>query len=1423
MLEPEAENMEALTFRYTGLLALAVALSHLAGCGGDTRDPVERHSNSLGQVDESDIRASIVGDDVEILVPLERLGEAGLDGRVLITLFEIGTGELEAVGAGVVEFAQNIDLADHRVVISGAGTGLERLDAATLVIGWRVGLTAGDLYGRRSLYAALGSLDVQLRGPTELAAGATSPLRVLVRDPDTSEAVVRAEVEAVLVVPSDGSEGSEPEIHDIFSGQTDAQGELLAQIALPPGVAGGTLRVTVTDGHAQIWTTHSLATHQDSQLYLSSDKTIYKPGQNIELRVLALEGPDRLPVADTEVTFEARDGESNKVFRRTSTTDSYGVASITVPTDTRVNEGTWRFRAEIDGRTTELNIPVERYNLPSMIVTVETDREYALPGDLVRGHVDAFYVFGEPVTGASITVDARISSGASLGFLAGTTDDRGRYDFEVTVPATLDTTQLEDRGDTLSFNAEVIDTASQTEVGTAALPLVAAPILINMLADLAAIVPGDESLVYLTVSDPLGRPLRAALDLVGIETDSERATGASGVAEIRFVPGLAAELSLEVTATDGAGRTHTRTFDLSPNTDSGVRVHADRAVYRAGDTARIQVFTNTPGRVFVDIYRGAEGALSTVLEVRGQSAELLVPVTEEMRGLLVIDALAVTREGTFRTSRPLLVDPEGRLSVNITADRETYAPGDEATVEVTITDADGTPRPSSIGLTVVNEAAFALGGEPTTSIRQLSGLDENVLPNSVNVFGRGAGDLLNTEDALEREQLARLLFAQAGEVAAPNFSYDALRDEVPRVVTSLDRKVNFDVNALLQDLQEIVTDMGILRPGASWLVQRNPIYDPFGQQYQVRVEDDGRLEVVATSFGPDETLGTADDITVRANMEWIFGGGRGFWGAEDDADGRAAGAAPDGFDEAGAAPPADPSAEGAGESGGTTVRSDFRETVYVNPTLITDENGRASITFPLADSITTWRVSADGSTRDGRIGAGQHHFRTFQSFFVDFNMPIRMTAGDTIEVPAVIYNYLDEATSVTVSLDDDSWYALESARTQTIRLEPSEVRAATFRLRVLEAGEHALLLRGSAGGVDDALLRIARVDPEGEPEDETVSGKLNGTTAHTFTFPSDTVAGGAFLDLVLTPGFAAEATQGVEAMLQEPNGCFEQTTSSAWPNTLVANYLEMTGQMTPELREQTMGMVTRGYQRLLTFESPTGGYNWWGDDDPGNRILSAIMLWHLSDLETLIEVDHDVRDRAVTWLVGQQNADGSWDSGDALHAGNEVLGTSQARTTGFIAWALAHTGWADESVERAAGWLSSNTPDEADLYANALVANALVMADPGGAATRTVLERLDTMRVDADDGALLWPTEAPSWTGASGDAASIETTGLVAYAFMQHDSHPGNIEGAMRFITSNKDAVGTWYNTQATMNALRALSAAASPRGSDAVGTVTVT
>ncbi|MCC7540320.1 MAG: hypothetical protein IT379_29150, partial [Deltaproteobacteria bacterium] len=1110
-------------------------------------------------------------------------------------------------------------------------------------------------------------------------------------------------------------------------------------------------------------------------------------------------------------------------------TDAFGVAATVLPTDHRVNEGEWRITAEVEGRTAEVRVPVRRYELPKMRVDLTTEGTFALPGDTVRAHLNAAYLFGEPVTDAAVSIDARTANGVFVATLDGRTNAEGRMDFEVTIPESLRSAALEESGDTLLLSARVVDTAAQEERGSGSLILAAAPLRIHLVTE--SIDAGVESPLWVLVTDPLGRPLRATVEVTTIDQVAE--TSASGIAELRFVP-PAGTLDLEVTATDGAERTHTRRFSLGASGDeTRLRIQPDRAFYRAGDVARISVDASADvERVWVDVYRGASGVLSTAVDVRGGRARLELPITDALGGMLVVDAFALTGAGeTIRTSRPLVVERDDQLRVTVSADRETFGPGEEARLDVRVEDGAGVPQVASVGLSVVDEAVFRLGGEPTTTIQRAFGLDTSALPPGAQVAGRTADDVLGISDAAEREQLTRVLFASAGNPSAPSFSYNSIAEEMPRVRSSLEQKLRSDTNAHFEELRPMVQSGWITERNIDTLLRGQSWTDPFGRLYRLTVEGEdtwSRMLRVACD-GPDELTDTADDVEISVSVgNLLYGyddalnGGAEF--ADEDGAGapRAAGRPEPGAPaDPGPAPePAPPPMAPTGAMEG--VRADFRETVLVQPTLVTDTSGAASVVVPLADSITTWRVSAEASSRAGHIGSARHAMRTFQDFFVDFTPPARLRRGDIVEVPAIVYNYLDARADVAVTLEGDDWFVLESGPTQNVSLGPAEVRAVRFRMRVTRAGQQLLSLRATAGSVSDALARTVDVYPDGQPEDESFSGLLESTRSHTVTTPDDAVEGGTSVELVLTPGFAAEAVSGIESMLHEPNGCFEQTTATAWPNTMVANYLEATGQMTTERREEVVALVTRGYQRLLTFESPTGGFNWWGDDDPGNRILSAIMLWHLKDLETVLEPDVAVRDRTLQWLLSQQNADGSWEAGDALHAGNEVLGTSKARTTAFIAWALGHTGWAEPEVERAAGWLRSNVPPEDDLYANALAANALAGVDPRGTSTMDLFARLDRMKIDGAETGTSWASDAPSWTGASGEAGSIETTGLVAYALMRADAFRDNSDGAMRFILANKDSVGTWYNTQATMNALRALSAAVAGTRTESAGTILV-
>jgi hypothetical protein len=440
-------------------------------------------------------------------------------------------------------------------------------------------------------------------------------------------------------------------------------------------------------------------------------------------------------------------------------------------------------------------------------------------------------------------------------------------------------------------------------------------------------------------------------------------------------------------------------------------------------------------------------------------------------------------------------------------------------------------------------------------------------------------------------------------------------------------------------------------------------------------------------------------------------------------------------------------------------------------------------------------------------------------------LPVALTRGDQIAVPVAVYNYLPEAQTVTLTLQSGSGLAIVGSATQSITLEAEEVRGLNFTIQAAGVGTHALTIQGLAtGGEADAVVRSLRVSPDGDAQDATAGGRLEENLTASIAIPVDAIPGGSSMQVKIYPGYGANVVEGMDAVFSMPGGCFEQTTSQAWPNVMAMHYMEATGTITPEIKEQAMEYIEAGYQRILTFESPTGGYNWWGDSTPGNRILTAIALMQFADLRELIETDPVVTDRHRTWLVSQQAADGSWAGGDALHAGNEALGEDVLRTTAFIAWALHQDGGAPDAVSSAVGYVKNALSSADDLYAKAVAANALARAAPADAMTSAVLQDLADAVVVVDDETVKWTFESNSWTGCSGDGGpgEVEITGLVVTAFVEAGVHGDLVDKALAFLAGAKDAFGNWYSTQATVNSLRALTAAVSNAGDDANAVITV-
>ena len=57
------------------------------------------------------------------------------------------------------------------------------------------------------------------------------------------------------------------------------------------------------------------------------------------------------------------------------------------------------------------------------------------------------------------------------------------------------------------------------------------------------------------------------------------------------------------------------------------------------------------------------------------------------------------------------------------------------------------------------------------------------------------------------------------------------------------------------------------------------------------------------------------------------------------------------------------------------------------------------------------------------------------------------------------------------------------------------------------------------------------------------------------------------------PSTLADLQKGLESLLREPNGCFEQTSTSNYPNLLILDYLKESNQAKPEVERRARELL----------------------------------------------------------------------------------------------------------------------------------------------------------------------------------------------------------------------------------------------------------
>lgn len=321
----------------------------------------------------------------------------------------------------------------------------------------------------------------------------------------------------------------------------------------------------------------------------------------------------------------------------------------------------------------------------------------------------------------------------------------------------------------------------------------------------------------------------------------------------------------------------------------------------------------------------------------------------------------------------------------------------------------------------------------------------------------------------------------------------------------------------------------------------------------------------------------------------------------------------------------------------TDERSDFRETIYWNPVVQTDKEGKASVEFYNSDASTTFRAVAEGLGYNGMIGRTENTYIVQQGLQLDAKIPPYLTVGDKAFIPLVIRNNSREAGTCQLTVTAPDKFII-GAYTHSISLQPDSSVQVLIPLETSTAASGIIRFNVAGPLSKETLsLPVAAAD-NGFPVKLVFSG--NQDKRHLFSI-SNMVPGTLHTNLRLFNSLEGQLINGIESMLREPHGCFEQTSSSTYPNIYILKYLKENGKSNPEIEKKALEYIRQGYKKLIGFETSKNGFEWFGNTPP-HEALTAYGLLEFTDMKEFIDVDEKMLERTKKFLLNRRDKEGGF-------------------------------------------------------------------------------------------------------------------------------------------------------------------------------------
>jgi len=478
------------------------------------------------------------------------------------------------------------------------------------------------------------------------------------------------------------------------------------------------------------------------------------------------------------------------------------------------------------------------------------------------------------------------------------------------------------------------------------------------------------------------------------------------------------------------------------------------------------------------------------------------------------------------------------------------------------------------------------------------------------------------------------------------------------------------------------------------------------------------------------------------------------------------------------------------------VRTNFQDTAFWQADVATGQDGTATISVPLPDNLTTWRMTTAAITDNTLAGGASASLTVTQPLLLTPILPRFLTTGDQPHPQAIIHNNTTLDLDITASLEVSGAISLDKspAAEQTLKLPAGQATVVTWSGTVAERNAANFRFwvhtNSSASGdyLEDALAQSIPVKPFAAPEVVATSGEVTGLRADESVFiPYSVNPLLGQLVIQVSPSLAAATTSSINYVEQYDYESTDQTVSRFLPLVVLEKVYNDQGFTTP-YSKQIPNILASSIARLRDLQQPDGGWAWW-ERGPSDWFETAYVVQGLAAARDAgYTIPGDMLQRGIQSLQSFQSGNNTQGIDETYHLNMRA----------YSLYVLAYAATTDDSMKSEGTSLVTQT-SRLSVHARAWLAMALGKIGMSSE-SKSVLDSLAAAARQSSTTAHWEEGQPDYWSmGTDNRATALSIDALVTLS----PSDP-LVPKAVRWLMS-AEKEGHWLSTQETSISLVAL------------------